>query len=149
MMQDVMQKNLTQEKEEKVGESFILQEIDKSGIEESKKEAFTHLEARYRSTTRKKLRLRCDVEILLRNKRLFDSGKATILDLSATGVFLSNFSLQHKSFPTKPFVLRLRFRNKDFRGITLICEPVRISMTNGKFGLGLKFQDISVEMRNK
>ncbi|MCX7703400.1 MAG: PilZ domain-containing protein [Planctomycetota bacterium] len=136
-------------KEEKVGEQFSLEEIDRSGLDNVKKEAFTHLEARYRSAGRKKVRLRCDVEVLLRNKRLFTSGKATIQDLSATGVFLSNFALQRKSFPAQPFILRLKFRNKDFRGVTLVCEPIRISTTNGKFGMGLKFQDIMIDIRNK
>lgn len=133
-------------KKEVFDEPFSLEELEVSGVERPKEEAFAHLEARYRSAKRKKVRLRCDVEIILRNNRLVDVGRATIFDLSASGAFLSNFSLRHKVFPVKPFLLRLKFRNKDFRGITLLCEPVRIAIMNGNFAFGVRFKDIMVRV---
>ena len=136
-------------KKETFEEPFSLEELEMVGLERSKEEAFAHLEARYRAAKRTKVRLRCDVEIILRNNRLVDVGRATIFDLSASGALLSNFSLRHKVFPVKPFLLRLKFRNKDFRGITLLCEPVRIATMNGNFAFGVRFRDIMVDVRRR
>lgn len=137
---------MSERKAKDFNEQFLFEEMDRTGLKKPKKEAFAHLEARYRAAERRSVRLRCDVEIILRNNRIVDVGRVTILDLSASGALLSHFSLRNKVFPAKPFYIRLRFRNRDFRGITLLCEPVRISTMNGKFSLGVKFKDIMVKI---
>jgi hypothetical protein len=106
---------------------------------------FTHLAAHYRQRDRKKIVIRCEVEIVLRNGRLVDSGRASITNLSANGALLSNFSLKNKVLPAKPFRIKLRMLTKEFRGITIRCLPMRLEVEDG-FGIGVKFQDISVKV---
>jgi len=104
-----------------------------------------HLETRFRGAKRRQVRIRCDVEIVLRNWNKVDYGRATMIDLSATGAFLTNFDLNKKVFPAKPFYMRIRFRNRDLRGWQIVAEPVRLSMSDGKFGMGVRF--IKYEVR--
>jgi hypothetical protein len=106
---------------------------------------FTHLAAHYRQRDRKNVVIRCEVEIVFRNGRLIDSGRASITNLSANGALLSNFRLKDSIFPAKPFRIRLRLLTKEFRGITITCLPVRLEVQDG-FGIGVKFQDISVKV---
>lgn len=106
---------------------------------------FTHLAAHYRQRDRKSVAIRCEVEIVLRNGRLVDSGRASIRNLSANGALLSNFKLDKSLLPAKPFRLKLRMLTKEFQGITISCLPVRIEAENS-FGIGVKFQDISVKV---
>ncbi len=106
---------------------------------------FTHLAAHYRQRDRKQVAIRCEVDIVLRNGRLVDNGRASIKNLSAGGALLTNFSLEKKILPAKPFRIKLRMLNKEFKGITVACLPVRIEVEDG-FGIGVKFQDISVEV---
>jgi len=104
------------------------------------KELFVeHLQTRFRGAKRRQVRIRCDVEIVFRNWNKVDHGRATITDLSATGAFLTNFDLNKKVFPAKPFYMRIRFRNRDLRGWQIVAEPVRLSMSDGKFGMGVRF----------
>ena len=104
---------------------------------------FTHLAAHYRENDRKTVAIRCEVEIVLRNGRVVDTGRASIKNLSANGALLSNFSLKEKVFPAKPFRINLRMLTKEFKGITVKCLPVRLD-ADDSFGIGVTFQDISV-----
>lgn len=106
---------------------------------------FTHLAAHYRQRDRKSVAIRCEVDIVLRNGKLVNSGRASIRNLSANGALLSNFTLKEHVFPAKPFRVRVRMLTKEFRGITVICMPVRLEVEDG-FGIGVKFQDISVKV---
>lgn len=106
---------------------------------------FTHLAAHFRERDRKNVAIRCEVELVLRNGKIIDSGRASIKNLSANGALLSNFSLKKKVLPAKPFRIRLRMLTKEFQGITVKCLPVRLEVEDG-FGIGVKFQDISVEV---
>ena len=107
---------------------------------------FEHLEARFRAASRRNVRIRCDIEILMRNMRKFDVGRATVVNVSATGMLLSNFKLPGKVLPVKPFLVRIRFRNRDLAGLTILAEPVRIATTNGRFGLGVRFLKYYVQV---
>jgi len=106
---------------------------------------FSHLAAHYRQRDRKSVAIRCEIEIALRNGRHVDSGRASITNLSSTGALLSNFKLHNATMPTKPFRIKLKLLNKEFQGITIICLPVRLEVEK-TFSLGVKFQDISVEV---
>jgi hypothetical protein len=106
---------------------------------------FTHLAAHFRERDRKNVAIRCEVEVVLRNGKMVDSGRASIKNLSANGALLANFSLKNKVLPAKPFRIRLRMLTKEFKGITVKCLPVRLEVEDG-FGIGVKFQDISVEV---
>lgn len=106
---------------------------------------FTHLAAHFRERDRKNVAIRCEVEFVLRNGKVVDSGRASIKNLSANGALLSNFSLKKKTLPAKPFRIRLQMLTKEFKGITVKCLPVRLEVEDG-FGIGVKFQDISVKV---
>jgi hypothetical protein len=106
---------------------------------------FTHLAAHYRQKERKDIAIRCEVDVVLTNKSLVNSGRATIKNLSANGALLSNFKLEKDTIPARPFRVNLRMLTKKFRGITVTCLPVRLEVQDG-FGIGVKFQDISVEV---
>ena len=85
------------------------------------------------------------MEIVLRNGRKVDSGRASITNLSANGALLSNFRLKESKFPAKPFRIRLQMLTKEFQGITIQCLPMRLE-AESSFEIGVKFQDISVEV---
>ena len=106
---------------------------------------FTHLAAHYREKDRKKVVIRCEIEIVMRNGKLIDKGRASIKNLSGTGALLSNFKLDTGVLPTKPFRINVRMLTKEFSGITVCCLPVRLEVEDG-FGIGVKFQDISVKV---
>jgi len=121
------------------GKPFEHEQIEKVEGVENKELFVEHLQTRFRAAKRKQVRLRCDIEIVLRNWNRVDHGRATILDLSATGAYLTNFDLNKKVFPAKPFYIRIRFRSRDLRGWRIVAEPVRLSMSDGKFGMGVRF----------
>lgn len=106
---------------------------------------FAHLAAHYRQRNRQQVAIRCEVDVVLRNGRIVNSGRASIKNLSATGALLSNFALESKSFPAKPFRMRLRLLKKELKGITIICIPVRLEVEDG-FCIGVKFQQLSVKV---
>jgi hypothetical protein len=106
---------------------------------------FTHLAAHFRERDRKNVAIRCEVDVVLRNGKLVDSGRASIKNLSANGALLSSFSLKNSALPAKPFRIQLRMLTKEFKGITIKCLPVRLEVEDG-FGIGVMFQDISVEV---
>lgn len=106
---------------------------------------FTHLAAHYRECDRNRIKIRCEVDVVLRNGKVVDSGRASIKNLSANGALLSNFTFKGKTFPAKPFRVELRMLKKEFRGITVTCLPVRLEVEDG-FCLGVKFQKLSVRV---
>ncbi len=106
---------------------------------------FTHLAAHFRERDRKNVAIRCEVDVVLRNGRIVNTGRASIKNLSANGALLANFILKEKMLPAKPFRIQLRMLTREFKGITVKCIPVRLEVEDG-FGIGVKFQDISVEV---
>ena len=96
---------------------------------------FTHFAAHYRQRDRKQVGIRCEVDIVLRNGKSVDSGKASIENVSANGALLSNFKLEKSVLPAKPFRIRLRMLSKEFQGITITCLPMRLEVDDG-FGIG-------------
>lgn len=106
---------------------------------------FTHLAAHFRERDRKNVAIRCEVDVVLRNGKIVNTGRASIKNLSANGALLANFILKEKMLPAKPFRIQLRMLTREFKGITVKCIPVRLEVEDG-FGIGVKFQDISVEV---
>jgi hypothetical protein len=106
---------------------------------------FSHLAEHYRQRERKRVVIRCAVDIILGNGKLVNSGRASIRNLSASGALLSRFKLGKDILPAKPFRMKLHLLAKEFEGIIITCMPVRLEMDGG-FGVGVRFQDISVRV---
>ncbi len=74
----------------------------------------------------------------------FDTGSATIRDISRGGAFLSDIQLRRKGLPATPFVFGLRLGEGRGTGLSIHCQPVRME-TGGPLGIGVEFLKLGAE----
>lgn len=109
---------------------------------EKSAEFFDHLRAHYRETRRTAVEIPCDVKVLLPDGKLFDTGTATVRNVSPSGALLSSLNLEKGCFPAAGFKLQLTLKSADYQGIGIEASPVRI--ISEMAGLGVKFDEIFV-----
>ena len=109
---------------------------------EQSAEFFDHLRAHYRETRRTAVEIPCDVKVLLPDGTLFDTGNATVRNVSPSGALLSSLKLEKGCFPAAGFKLQLTLKSDDYQGIGIEASPVRI--ISELAGLGVKFDEIFV-----
>ena len=95
----------------------------------------------YRETRRINIDIPCSVEVVEPDGTIYDSGSATVVNVSPSGALLNAFKLERGSFPAGGFKLRLVLKGEPYTGIGIEATPVRIADGGG---LGLKFNEIFV-----
>ena len=99
---------------------------------------------RFRRTLRKwirrDVRIPVEIEILLRNGRIFTRGAGIIRNISLKGALLGRMVLKRQYLPAEWFRLRIRFKSPEYRGIGALCLPVRFG-SNPEFELAVQFDD--------
>ncbi|MFH1421550.1 MAG: hypothetical protein ABIH42_02395 [Planctomycetota bacterium] len=106
---------------------------------------FSHLPVRYRQRNREDVCINCNLKIILQNGRTFDKGRAAIKNLSSSGALLDDFKTKKQVLPMKPFSIKLDMLDKEFDGISVDCEPVRIQTENG-FAIGVIFKHVTAKV---
>lgn len=99
---------------------------------------------------RSELNTPCQIEVVLDNGELFDTGDAVARNIGIGGALLVNIGLQRNVLPLSNFVLRIRFpKMPALANLTGECQVVRIadSAEVGKPELGVKFINASVSDR--
>lgn len=109
---------------------------------EKSAEFFDHLRAHYRETRRTSVEIPCDIKVLALDGKLFDSGSATVRNVSPSGALLCGLKLEKGCFPAAGFKLMLTLNSGDYKGIGIEASPVRI--ISEMAGLGVKFDEIFV-----
>ncbi|MCY3022394.1 MAG: hypothetical protein NTW87_25720, partial [Planctomycetota bacterium] len=105
-------------------------------------EFFDHLCAHYRETRRTSVEIPCDVRLLLHDGTLFDTGSATVRNVSPSGALITGLKLEKDCLPARGFRVVLTLRGDDYKGIGIEATPVRLIAESG--GLGLRFEEIFV-----
>jgi hypothetical protein len=105
-------------------------------------EFMDHLRAHYRETRRTAVEIPCDLQVLLPNGSLFDSGSALVRDVSPSGALIAGIKLSKECFPASGFKLKLTLKGDDYKGIGIEATPVRLVTEVG--GLGVRFDEIFV-----
>jgi len=105
-------------------------------------EFFDHLRTHYRETRRTSVSIKARIKILMPNGSVFDSGKATVKNISPSGALLADVKLPKGSYPIGPFKLEVLMDGGDYDGIGLEAVPVRFEHKAN--GLGVKFSEIFV-----
>ncbi|HYG77419.1 MAG TPA: hypothetical protein VEK08_20600 [Planctomycetota bacterium] len=105
-------------------------------------EFFDHLRAHYRETRRTHVEIPCDIKILALDGSLFDTGTATVRDVSPSGALLGSLKLSKGCFPACGFKVVMTLKSDDYKGIGIEASPVRIVTESA--GLGVKFDEIFV-----
>jgi hypothetical protein len=111
---------------------------------EDSAEFFDHLRAHYRETRRTPVEIPCDLKLQLPDGTVFDTGTATVRDVSPSGALLSGLKLPKASFPTGAFKVILVLKGGEYNGIGIEATPVRLAAEIG--GLGVKFDEIFVSV---
>ncbi|MHC5040352.1 MAG: hypothetical protein ACYTHM_23835 [Planctomycetota bacterium] len=98
---------------------------------------------------RKHPRLPTDFEvrfrILLENGRVFNRGRARVVDVGPGGALLTDFSCARDAFPTQPFSIAFKVIGGEFNGVEAQCRPIRFSFSP-TFGIGVQFESLSVRV---
>ncbi|HYF47829.1 MAG TPA: hypothetical protein VEJ63_00370 [Planctomycetota bacterium] len=110
---------------------------------EDSAEFFDHLRAHYRETRRTPVEIPCDVRLQLPDGSTFDSGSATVRNVSPSGALLGALNLPKKCLPTGMFKVVLVLRGGEYNGIGIEATPVRLAEAGG---LGVKFDEIFVSV---
>jgi hypothetical protein len=105
-------------------------------------EFFDHLRTHYRETRRTPAEIKARIKLLLANGSVFDSGTATVKNISPSGALLSNVTLPKGCYPIGPFRMEVLMDGGDYDGIGLEAVPVRFE--HQLHGLGVKFSEIFV-----
>lgn len=96
---------------------------------------------RRREFERKDTHLKAEIKIHLKNGKLFDSGRATIKDISPKGALLKRIDLPKKVLPLEPFTIALRISQGRLKGIQAKGEIVRFK-SNGYIAMGMRFLEV-------
>jgi hypothetical protein len=111
---------------------------------EDSAEFFDHLRAHYRETRRTPVEIPCEVKLTLPDGSTFDSGTATVRNVSPSGAMIAALKLPKASFPAGAFKVILVLRGGEYNGIGIEATPVRLATEIG--GLGVKFDEIFVSV---
>lgn len=107
-------------------------------------EFFDHLCAHYRETRRTTVEIPCDIQVVLRDGTVFDSGSAVVRNVSPSGALVAGLKLEKGCFPAHPFKVTLILRGNAYKGIGIEATPVRIVAETA--ALGVKFDEIFVKV---
>lgn len=105
-------------------------------------EFFDHLRAHYRETRRTPVEIPAEIRLVMDDGGLYDTGSATIRNISTSGALLGQIKLAKEAFPLKPFKIEIVMRGGDYDGIGLEALPIRFQPDVA--GLGVKFEEIFV-----
>lgn len=105
-------------------------------------EFFDHLRAHYREARRTAVEIEADIRLRLENGDIYDSGSATILNVSPSGALLGNIKLARRSIPLEPFKIEIVMRGSEYEGIGVEALPVRFE--SNLSGIGVRFEEIFV-----
>ena len=95
-----------------------------------------------RETRRLACEIPCSVEIVLMDGTVFDSGSATLMNISPSGALIAGFDMQAGTLPGEQFKVRLVLEGDPYSGIGIEATPGRLAI--GTFALGVKFDEIFV-----
>jgi len=119
---------------------------------------FQHLKSvQTRKNTRKPVDLPVQVIIVMvgnMNKDtaidevVWDRGQARVCDISQSGALLADLQLSKNTLPLQPFRLKLTSKQGGLTGIEIPCQVVRLE-TDDQIKVGLKFDEVSTETRNR
>ena len=110
-------------------------------------EFFDHLHTHYRKMRRTDVRIPARVKLLLENNTVYDTGTATVTNISPSGLLLADVKLPQQSYPTAPFKLEILMQSGDWEGIGLEAVPVRFEPKH--HGLGVKYAEIFIAVEPK
>jgi hypothetical protein len=107
-------------------------------------EFFDHLRAHFRETRRTRVDIDCDIQLVLGDGSIFDSGTANIRDFSPSGALIGGMKLPKSCYPATPFKVLITLKGGDYAGICIEATPVRLAMDMP--GLGVRFDEIVVRV---
>jgi hypothetical protein len=107
-------------------------------------EFFDHLRAHFRETRRTQVDIACEIQLVLADGTLFDTGTATVRDFSPSGALIGNMRLPKACYPAAPFKVLMTLKGGDYSGICIEATPVRLSTDMP--GLGVRFDEIVVRV---
>ena len=93
-----------------------------------------------RQWTRRDVRIPAEVEVLLRDGKVFTRGTGIIRNISLKGALLGRLVLKKQYLPAQWFRVKLRFRSAKYRGIGALCRPVRFGVGD-EFEIAVRFED--------
>jgi hypothetical protein len=105
-------------------------------------EFFDHLRAHYRETRRTTVDIPCEINVLLQDGTVFDTGSGVVRDVSPSGALITGLKLQKGCLPAQGFKITLHLQGADYAGIGIGATPVRFAADPP--GLGLKFDEVFV-----
>lgn len=100
----------------------------------------------HRCFPRKPSKLPADMTVYVDGETVFDKGSTIVENLSLSGALLTRIQTKKASFPLRPFLIHLRFKNKNYRGIRAVCRAVRLSVVDGELKVGVSFVEFSVSV---
>ena len=107
-------------------------------------EFFDHLRAHFRETRRTRVDIDCDLQLVLADGSVFDSGTANIRDFSPSGALIGGMKLPKGCYPAATFKVLITLKGGDYAGICIEATPVRLAMDMP--GLGVRFDEIVVRV---
>ena len=100
------------------------------------------IRSHYRETRRLPCEIPCDVEVMLMDGTVHDTGAAMLENISPSGALMGSFELKNNCLPTSLFKVRLVLKGDSYSGIGIEATPVRFA--SGLHGIGIKFDEIFV-----
>ena len=95
-----------------------------------------------RDNARKPVNIDLDIVIRYLDGTVYDSGTAKALNMSYTGILMTNFKMEKMSVPLEPFEMVISFDNEDLSEVKLKSEVIRLH-SNGTIDVGAKFMNIT------
>jgi hypothetical protein len=114
------------------------------GLDRLPSERTDHLHPHFRAARRSACYIRCDLQIVLADGSIFDTGSAILCNLSPTGALLTCMHLEGAVLPLARFTLSLKLRGNNYDGIRIDATPMRYG--DDGFTIGVRFDDMAVEL---
>jgi len=100
------------------------------------------LRGHYRESRRMSCEIPCNIELVLMDGALYDTGVAVLRNISPSGALVSSFEMSGGNLPTELFKIRLVLKGELYAGIGIEATPIRFAI--GTHGIGIKFDEIFV-----
>ena len=95
-----------------------------------------------RQFERTHLNLKAEFDIMLANGQTFDSGVATITNISEGSALITNISSKRTALPIEPFTISLIVQEGYLKDVCVLARVTRLDMRD-KLGLALEFVEDS------
>ena len=92
-----------------------------------------------REAERKDVNIAVEVDFVLKTGQTYDTGTATIRNMSPIGALLTNLQTGRDHLPTEPVYARLTLKGEDVEGVSFRAEFVRKEGISG-IQLGIRFE---------